>query len=160
MALLQLSSLLREQHRAAEAAKILAQCRQQHETALSRDPERAAWVAVLQYQHGMALKEAGKPDEARGLFDQIAKQFAGKLEGMEAALRASQCLREQGQSKLEAAHKARAAARKPEEIAAADRALDDGLHLVSEAVQVLETQAEQLKQKQPNSDIRARMLYE
>jgi TolA-binding protein len=160
LALLQLSSLLREQHRAADAAKVLGQCRQQHEAALARDPERAAWVAVLQYQHGMALKEAARLDEARALFEQIAKQFAGRPEGIEALLRSSQCLREQGQVKLEAAQKARAAAGKPEQIVAADRAIDDGLRLVAEAVQYLEGQADQLKQKQASPDIRARMLYE
>src|SRR4029077_9749312 len=53
-----------------------------------------------------------------------------------------------------------AAARKPEETAAANRAFDDGLRVIQEAVKYLEAQAEQLKQKQPNTDIRARMLYE
>src|SRR5438132_378569 len=103
MALLQLSFLLREQHRANDAANLLAQCRQQHEAALSKDPERAAWIVTLQYQHGTALKEAGKLAEARKLFDQVAKQFAGRPEGIEAILRSSQCLREEGLAKIEAA---------------------------------------------------------
>src|SRR5205807_1480229 len=160
MALLQLSFLLREQRRANDAANVLAQCRQQHEAALSRDPERADWNAVLQYQHGMALKEAGKLAEARSLFDQGAKQFAGRAEGVESVLRASQCQREEGMAKLEAAHKVQSTAKKPEELAAARRALDEGLRIVGEAVKYLETKNAELKQKQPSAEIRARMLYE
>jgi TolA-binding protein len=160
MALLQLALLLREQKRPGDAANVLAQCRQQHEGALAADPQRAGWIPALQYQHGMALKEAGKLAEARAIFDQLTRQFVGRSEAMEAALRLGQCLQEEGLVKVEAAHKAQAAAKKPEETAAANRIQEEGLRIVAEAVKYLENQAEQIRQKQPAAEVRARMLYE
>jgi TolA-binding protein len=160
MALVELGLLLREQRRPADAITILAQGRQQYEGALNNDKERSGWVAILQYQHGMALKEAGKLAEARGLFDQVTRQFANRPEAAEAALRLGECFNEEGLAKLDAARKAQTAATKPEEQAVATRTRDEGLRSVQEAVRYLETQAEQLKAKQPTSEIRARMLYE
>ena len=49
---------------------------------------------------------------------------------------------------------------KPEEIAAATAMMNDGVKDLRDAVQYLARQAEQLKQKQPTSEARARMLYE
>src|SRR5581483_7164697 len=60
LALLQLATLLRGQNKAAEAAEVLNQCRQQHEANLQKDPARAGWIALLQYHQGVALREAGK----------------------------------------------------------------------------------------------------
>jgi tetratricopeptide (TPR) repeat protein len=160
LALLELSLLLRDQHKPQDAANVLAQCRQQYEGPLNGDKDRAGWVPVLQYQHGMALKEAGKLAEARGLFDQITRQFAGRLEAAEAALRWGQCQSEEGLAKIDAARKAQAAATKPEEQAAAARTRDEGLHFVQEAVKYLENQAEHLKQKAAAVEVRARILYE
>jgi TolA-binding protein len=160
MALLQLSVLLREQKRAAEAVTVMAECRTQHEGVLSRDPHRTSWIPALQYQHGLALKEAGKLAEARSLFEQVVRQFPGQAEAAEAALRGSQCLQEEGLLKLEAASKARAAAHKPEELVAAQRTHDEGLRLIQEAVRALENQAEQLRQKQATADVRSRMIYD
>src|SRR5262249_55915989 len=114
----------------------------------------------LQYQHGMAVKEAGKLPEARGIFEQVTRQFAGRPEAAEAALRWGQCLHEEGLAKIEAARKAQAAAKKPEETVAADKNLQEGLTAIQEAVRYLESQAEQVRQKQPTAEVRARMLYE
>src|SRR5262249_1867742 len=47
MAILRLAMLLREQNKAADAAAALAQCRQQHEAALAKDPDRSGWVPLL-----------------------------------------------------------------------------------------------------------------
>src|SRR5262249_37874038 len=68
MALLQMATLLRGQNKAADAATLLAQCRELHEQALLRDSARPGWAAQLQYHHGVALKEAGKLGEAREVF--------------------------------------------------------------------------------------------
>jgi TolA-binding protein len=160
MALLQLSLLLREQGRAGDAANLLAQCRQQHEEAIKRDPQRADWVPVLQYQHGLALREAGKLPEARIIFDQVIRQYPARPEAAEAALRFGQSLQEEGLARMGTARKAQASAQKPDETAAAARMLDEGLRLVQEGVRYLESQAEQLAQKQPAAEVRARMLYE
>src|SRR5262249_26165132 len=64
LALLRLSTLLRSQNKAAEAVTLLADCRQQHEQNLLRDPARADWAPLLQYHQGLALKDAGKVNDA------------------------------------------------------------------------------------------------
>ena len=160
MAVLRLALLLREQKKAADAATALAQCRQQHEPALLKDPERAGWVPVLQYHHALALKESGKLAEARGVFDGVVKQFGSRPEGAESALRWAQCLKEEGVARMDQGRKARAAAKKPEEQAAAQKTFDDGRQAVQEAVRYLEKQEDQLKPRQPAPEVRARTLYE
>src|SRR5260370_35770631 len=85
IAVLQLAPLLRSQNKAGEAADVLAQCRQQHEQNLQKDQARAGWVALLQYHHGVALKEAGKHPEARAAFDLVVKQAPTQPEAGEAA---------------------------------------------------------------------------
>src|SRR5207253_2336211 len=78
LALLELATLLRGQNKAAEAADILNQCRQQHEANLQKDPARSAWVALLQYHQGVALREAGKRPEARAVLNLAVTQAAGR----------------------------------------------------------------------------------
>ncbi len=161
LGLLELATLLRGQNKAAEAADVLDKARQQHEAALRTDPARAGWVALLQYHQGVALREAGKRPEARAILDQVVKQSAGKPEAFEAALRWGQCLKDEGEQKLDAARKKLATPNlKPDETATAHRDEDAGLKDLREAVQFLENQAEQLKQKQATAEGRARMLYE
>jgi TolA-binding protein len=160
MALLELATLLRGQNKAAEGAGILAKGRDQHEGALGKDPERSGWVALLRYHHGLCLKEAGKLPEARAAFDLVMKQSAGKPEAVESALRFGQCLAEEGQRKVESAKKMLAGKKKPEEIAIANKLLEDGYKGVSDALQFLEGQAEQLKKQTSAGDVRARLLYE
>jgi TolA-binding protein len=161
MALLQLATLLRSQNNPQEAAKVLAQCRQQHEPELLKDPARASWVPLLQYHQGVALREAGKRREAKEVLELVVRQAAGRPEAADAALRAGQCLKDEGQQKITEANKRLSQPNlKPEEQAAARKALDEGVKDVRDAVQYFLTQAEQLRQKQPTSEARARMLYE
>jgi TolA-binding protein len=161
MAVLQLATLLRGQNKAAEAADALAKARPQMEPAMLRDPARADWVPLLQYHQGIALREAGKLPEARAVFDAMIAQFPGRPEAAEAALRRGQCLKDEGLQKLDAAQKRLAAGNlKPEELAQVNRTRDEGYKAISDAVQYLHGQAEQLKQKQPVPEARARMLYE
>jgi TolA-binding protein len=161
MALLQLATLLRGQNKAGEAADVLAQCRQTWEQKLQADPARAGWVPLLQYHHGVALREAGKRPEARAVFDLVVKGAPDRPEAGDAALRIGQCLKDDGQQKIaDAAKKLATPNLKPEEIAAAQKLNDDGVKDLRDAVQYLTAQAEQLKQKQPTSEARARMLYE
>jgi tetratricopeptide (TPR) repeat protein len=161
LALIQLATYLRAQNKPAEAADLLGQCRQQQEENLRRDPARAGWVALLQYHHGLALKEAGKGDEARKTLDQVMKQPGGRPEAAEAALRWGQSLREEGLQKMAEARKKLATPNlKAEEITAANQAIDQGLRTLREAGQFLESQAEQLKTRQPPLELRARLLYE
>src|SRR5262249_51437595 len=157
MAVLNLATLLRAQNKTAEAADLLGQCRQQHEANLMRDPQRAGWVPLLQYHHGVALREAGKRPEARQVFDLVIQQSPNRPEAAEAALRWGQSLKEDGQVKLAEGQKKLAVPNlKPEEQTAARKLVDDGLKELRDAVQYLETQAERLKQGQPLSEARAR----
>lgn len=161
MALLKQATLLREQKKPADAANVLNQCRQQHEQNLLRDPERMAWVPLLQYHHGLALQEAGKLAEARAVLDGVINKFAGRPEAAEGALRWGQCLKEEGMQKISAARLKLATPNlKPEEVAAANRALEEGMNALRGAVQSLETHINLLKDKQPTWETRARMLYE
>jgi TolA-binding protein len=161
LALLELATLLRGQNKAAEAADVLDKARQQHEASMQKDPARAGWVALLQYHQGVALREAGKRAEARAVLDHVVKEAAGRPEAFEAALRWGQSLKEEGEQKVDAARKRLATPNlKPEETAAAKKDLDAGLKDLRDAVQFLETQADQLKQKSPDAEGRARMLYE
>ncbi len=159
MGLIQLATLLRAQNQAPQAADILAKGRELHEASLAKDPERSAWMPLLHYHHGLALREAGKLAEARGLFELVIKEAADQVEAADAALRLGQCLKDEGQQKLQVAGKQQTGAKKPEEIAVAAKTRDEAWALIRQAVLYWRDQAEQWK-KQPAVEARARMLYE
>jgi TolA-binding protein len=161
MALLRLATLLRAQKRYPEAVEVMDRCRKDHEGNLGRDPARAAWVPLLQYHHGLALKDAGKLPEARREFEAVVKNHATKPEAIEAALRFGQCLKEEGSKKADEANKLLTQPGRNPQQQAEDRAKrDEGLKLVRDAVTYLEQRAEALKQQKADSPTRARMLYE
>lgn len=159
LALVQLATLLRAQNRSAEAADILGKGREFQEPRIANDPERSGWIALMRYHHGVALREAGKLPEARGIFDMVVKQSAGKPEATEAALRLGQCLKDEGQARLDAGRKLLAGGRK-EDVAQANKIMDEGYRGLRDAVAFLETQADQLKKSDTQQDVRVRMLYE
>ena len=161
LALLRLSSLLRTQGKAAEAAAVMADCRTRDEAALAKDPARAEWVPMLQYEHALALKESGKGAEALALFESLAKQFAGRPEAVNATWRAGQCRREQAAAQVVAAHKtlARQGAT-PEEVAAAKRAVEEGVAALRRAAEAFSTQAAEIGRKARGSEPHLRILYE
>lgn len=161
MAVIRLASLLREQNKAPEAAAALAQTRQLHEAAMAKDPERAAWLPLLHYHHGLALRDAGKLPEARTVLEGVVKGFPTRPEAAEAALRASQCLKEEGTARIEQGRKILAGGQKsPEVRAAAQKLIDDGHRAIQDAARVLEKQEDQLKTTQAQANVRARTLYE
>jgi TolA-binding protein len=161
MGVLQLATLLREVNQPAEAVKVLGECRQQHEPNLAKDPERAHWAGLLQYHQAVALREAGKFGDARGLFDNVARTAGTRPEASDAALRSGQCLLQEAHAKIDAAHKRLATPNlKPEEIQATNNALNEGYNQVRQVVQYFEQQTEQWRQKQPTAEGRARMYYE
>ncbi len=89
------------------------------------------------------------------------KQAPDRPEAADAALRYGQCLKDDGQQTIaDAAKKLATPNLKPDEIAAAQQKMNDGVKDLRDAVQYLGAQAEQLKQKQPASEARARMYYE
>jgi TolA-binding protein len=161
LAQLQLATLLRVENKAQDAANLLANARQTYEATLKGDPNRAAWVPLLQYHHAVALREAGKSGEARALFDQIVKQSPDSPEALEAALRWGQCLKDEGQAKVKEGHKRlenRGAS--PDEQAAAKKLIDDGNNELRDAAKYFVTQAAALKEKHPDDPSRARMIYD
>jgi TolA-binding protein len=161
MAVLRLSTLLRKQNQAAEAARVLEAARQAHEANLQKDPDRAAWVPLLQYHHGVALKEAGKLPEARQVFENVFRQFPNTPEAIESSLRCGQCLKDEGLRKVEQARKQMAqSGRNPQQQTQDRNLLNEGLKLLGESVRYLETHAEQVRQKKADSPARARMLYD
>jgi TolA-binding protein len=161
LGLLHLATLLRAQNKPAEAADVLKQCREQHEAALKADPARAAWVPLLQYHQGVALREAGKRAEARAVFELVMAQSPDRPEAADAALRSGQALKDDGEAKLgEAAKRLANPGLKPEEVAAAKKLQDEGAADLKNASAFFLAKAEQLKAKQPQSEARARMLYE
>jgi TolA-binding protein len=169
MALLHLSTLLRGQNKPAEAADVLEQCRKDHEADLGRDPARSAWVPLLQYHQAVALREAGKYDAARGLFDAVARGVPDRVEGWESALRAGQCQKEHGEKRIaEASRKLANPGLNADQRGAAQKDLDAGLGDLRAAVTYLATQADAMKTRKPANDeqnkaltqTRSRMLYE
>jgi TolA-binding protein len=161
MAFLELATLLRRQNKSAEAAAILAQCRQDHEANMLKDPARAGWAPRIQYQLGLSLQEAGKVPEARGVFDSLIKQFPESPEAGLTAVAWAQSLKDEGLQKSDRnRQRLQAADIKGEEVAATLKALDDDLKPVREAIQLLERHEEQLKKKQPAAEVRASLLYE
>ncbi|MFO0880287.1 MAG: tetratricopeptide repeat protein [Gemmataceae bacterium] len=165
MALLYLATLQRGQNRAADAVVTLAECRKNHEPGLTG--ERAPWAVLLQYHHAAALREAGKLEEARQLFDQVARN--DRPEGWDAALRAGQVQKEAGEKKLAEGKKQLAASgQNAMQRAAAEKLLSEGAQDLRNAVAYLVAQEQALRGRKPATDelqkqlaqTRARMLYE
>jgi tetratricopeptide (TPR) repeat protein len=161
LALLQLSTLLRAQGKAADAVRVIGDCRAQFEGALAKDPARAGWLPMLQYEHALAVKESGKLADALPMFDEIAKKFAGAPEAANAVWRAAQCRREDLTAQLATAQKAAAKPdAKPDEIAAANKAVETALAALWQAVAPVQTKADELGKKNPGAEASLRMIYE
>jgi cellulose synthase operon protein C len=103
LATLRLASLLRAAGKAPEAADLLTQNRARFEFMLLKDPAHSAWVSALAYEQAVAVKESGKPADARALFEVIAKQYAGTPDGQAAAWRIVQCRRDELLARITAA---------------------------------------------------------
>ena len=169
MAMLELATLMREQNRpeapnpkaAEDAAKVLADARQQYEPALAKDPERANWATLLAYHQGVALREANKLAEARAVFDHVVKTGGNRPEANDAVLRIGQCLQQEGMQKIDAAKKKLATPNiKPEEADQARKSLDEGYKTIRDVAGYYENQVEPLKAKNAPAEARARIHYE
>jgi TolA-binding protein len=160
LALVRLAGLLRSQNRMADALKAMEQCRQL-EGGLKDDPLRSQWIPLIQYEHALAVKESGKPVEARAMFDALAKQFPTRLEGVNALWRSGQCRRDELQAAIATA---KATIVKPgvqrPQIEAAIKAVTDGLAAMAQTAEFFKTEAAKLAQSVPDSEARLRMLYE
>jgi cellulose synthase operon protein C len=159
MALIQLATYLRAQNKAAEAADILAKGRAAHDAVLVKDPQRSYWPGLMAYHQAVALREAGKLPEARALFDTVIKGSANRPEANESALRLGQCLKDEGQQRLDTAAKLRGSAKK-EDQAKVQQLTAEGIKTLNEAITYLEGQADRLKKQEAQQDVCARMLYD
>jgi len=157
MALIELARILRTQNKPADAATVLNNSRQWHEAAMAKDAERAEWIPLLRYQHGVALLEAGKLPEARTVFDLVVKQTPNRLEGIESALRFGQTLKTEALQKLDEARKISQSGKKPDE---SPKYRNEAYQYLKTAAHFLETSSAQVKDPKLAQELRARMLYE
>ena len=163
LAYIALATLLREQNQAVQAVAAMQEARQKFEGPLASDPDpsRKEWVQLLRYHHGVALFESGKPVEARQAFDQVIQQSAGKPIGSEAALRAGQCFIDEAKKKIDALEKEKAKpGLKPEQLTQFDGQIKFAKGDLTNAAKLLEQRANEFKAGLPQSEARARMLYD
>jgi TolA-binding protein len=161
LAALHLATLLREENKPNDAVKVLEDARKQYEPGLAADKERAEWVPLLKYHHGVALLEGQKYADARKLLDEVATAAKDRPVGAEAALRAGQCrqfeARKQIQDGAELRNKAGNDAGKK---AAAEQAYQQGRNAAFDGAEAWARRADELKQPLPTESARARLYYE
>lgn len=161
LACLNAATIFRQQNNPTEAAAVLADARKRYESALAGDAEKAAWVPLLKYHHGVALFEAGKPEEARPLFMEAAIAAKADPLAAEAGLRYGQCQIVEGKKAVELGAKTRnEAGGKPEVVARGNRQIAAGRESIQKAADTLVARADQFKNALPTADGRARMYYE
>jgi TolA-binding protein len=162
-AVLQLATYLRSQNKAPEAADVLAKNRDFFEQMLNKEPDKekaTGMIVLLRYHQGVALREMNKLPEAREIFETVVKLGSQRVEATEAALRIGQCLKDEGQLRLEMGRKLRTTAKKPEEIAQVQKVEGEGYKFIRDAADYLEKQADAVKANPALQDVRGRMLYE
>jgi TolA-binding protein len=159
LALTRLAAIMQTQNQYPQSTLLLQSIRQQHEATLLKDPSRAAWVPMIQYQLAMSLRGEGKLPEAVALFDAIAKQFPGASEAADALWRAGQTRYELAKAALAAANLMLAKAdAKPDETAASLAAIQAALTQLKETGAYFEAQA--AAQKSKGGEPHLRLLYE
>ncbi len=159
---LRASMIQRSQNQAQQAAESLQQCRAQYEGPLAQDPARADWVPLIQYHHGLALRDWNKLPEARAAFEGIVARFPNWSDAPQAAWRLGQVRREEALLKYAAGRALEAKpGAKPEELAAAKKEVDDSLAALRDIGKYFRDQAAALVPKMlAGSEIQQRMFYE
>ncbi|MBP3959136.1 tetratricopeptide repeat protein [Gemmata sp. G18] len=161
LAMIYLGTLLREQNQAAEAAKSLAEARQKFEGGLNAaGGAKAEWVALLRFHHGVALSESNKPGEARAAFEQAAQAAPALPIAVEATLKATQRHLEEVKAKIATLEKQKVPNLKPDQIAAIDNQIKGVKADLANVGKLFEQRAEQYRQAHPQSEARARLLYD
>jgi tetratricopeptide (TPR) repeat protein len=128
---------------------------------LGGDPQRAGWVHLVRYHHGVALFESGKPAEARVAFDAVTTAARDQPIGAEAALRSCQCQADEARKKIDALEKERAkGGLTPEELTQLDGRLKQAKAELLGVAKLYERRAEEFKAAQPRAEARCRMLYD
>lgn len=160
LAMIALASLLREQNNPAEAAKVLQDARQKFEGGLSAG-QKAEWVALLRFHHGVALFEGQKLAEARAAFEQATQAAPALPIAVEASLKGAQCQAEEAKKKVDALEKQKSQPNlKPEQVAAIDNQVKAAKQDLANVGKLFEQRAESFKAAHADSPARARMLYD
>ncbi len=116
-----------------------------------------------------SLREAGKLDEARTLFDLVARSTPDRPEAWDAALRAGQCQKQAAEKQIADGRRQLAnAGLKPEQHQAAERLISEGAANLRAAAAYLNGQEQQLRNRKPAAEdqqktlaqVRGRALYE
>ena len=161
LALVSLATLLREQKQAQAAADTLKQARERFEGQLGKDPARADWISLLRYHHGVALHEAGKIGDARTAFEQAVQAAGSKPIAAESALKGLQCSVEESRKKIEVIEKEKQQTKlSPQQIADIDNRLKSARGDLVNLARQFERKADHFKTALPQSEARARMLYD
>ncbi len=161
LAYIALATLLREQNKPQDAVVVMNEARQRYEGQLNGDPTRVEWVALMRYHHGVALSETGKHNEARQIFDQAMQAANNKPIGAEAALRGCQCHAEEVKLKIAGLEKEKAMPNlKPDQITNIENRIKDTKRELANVGKEYEQRAQQFKEKLPQAEARARMLYD
>jgi tetratricopeptide (TPR) repeat protein len=155
-----LATLLREQNQAPQAAEALQDARNRFEGVLN-NPKKVEWLALLRYHHGVALFESNKPAEALTAFDQAAQAAPDLPIAVEATLKGTQCQAEGARAKLAALEKQKQQpGQNPEQLAGLDRKIKDAKTELGHVAKLFEQRAETYRPAHPQSEARARMLYD
>lgn len=161
LALVALATHLREQNQAQAAADTLKQARDRFESQLGKDPARADWIPLLRYHHGVALHEAGKIAEARTAFEQAVQAGGNKSIAAESTLKGVMCSVEEIKKKIAVIEKEKQQAKlSPQQLADIDNRLKSARGELVNLARQLEQKADQFKAALPQSEARARMLYD
>ena len=166
LALARLSSLLRGQNQAKQAADILAKYRTEFEPVLLKDPDRREGAALLQYEHALAIKALAKPDdatapaEARKMFEALVQQFPGRPQAVNASWRASQCRRAEVEAYLQAVARARYSSAAAKELPTLRQKLQAALLALRQGTGQVHAEAINEGKRSPGSAAHLRLLYE
>lgn len=159
LALIAYATLLREQNQAPAAVAMLKEARAKYEPSLIGD--KAEWLQLLRYHHGVTMMEAGQFLDARATLESVAAATSGKPMCAEAVLMCEMAHLADIRKRLDEAEKDRQKpGLKQEQIEEADRKIR-GLrtNLVEEAKN-MQRRSEALKGTLPTHEARGRLQYE
>jgi tetratricopeptide (TPR) repeat protein/outer membrane protein assembly factor BamD (BamD/ComL family) len=160
LALIHLADAQRTRRRPEEAIRLLTELRGQREEELLKDPQRADWVPALQYSLALSYKESGKYEQARELFQNIAKNFPKRPEGTEALWRIQQCQTDPALAELEGLRRALAAANKPDTQQDLLAKLADSAKKLRGAAEQMGQQAQAIAAKGDETDLPQKMNFD
>jgi len=162
LAIVRLSSLMRSQKRAIDAARVLKQFTERHRArGSSMRSIRRDWLPVLQYEHGLAVMETGEFATAGKMFDDLVRRYPGGPEAANAIWRAGQCQRMEVQAALDAASKLAAkSGASREERSDASRRVGQAVQGLSNTAATFKARTDALAKSAKGSEPHLRMIYE